>query len=283
MYGYGTGTYTLTVSLVDDHCDTAEDGPGVASDRAALVALYKATEGRSWTTRTNWLSGRSLDEWYGVTTNNGGRVTGLNLSSNSVYGALPAELGDLTKLRELRLADNPLRGPIPAELGDLSNLRVLNLGSQGRGSLNGPIPAALGNLTNLESLDLSSNDLTGPIPAWLGDLTNLRALNLWSNELTGPIPAWLGDLANLEYLSLGWNELTGPIPANLTNLNQSQGGMCICLRRGIVLGIRELDRLSGWPARPGSCRPFPAPTAPDRLDGVPGFPAWLGDLVPTWK
>ena len=221
VYGYGTGTYTLTVShstIVDDHGDTAEDGPGVASDRAALVALYNAMEGGSWTTRTNWLSGRPLDEWYGVTTNNGGRVTGLNLSSNSVYGALPAELGDLTKLRELRLADNPLRGPIPAELGDLSNLRVLNLGSQGRGSLNGPIPAALGNLTNLESLDLSSNELTGPIPAWLGDLTNLRALNLWSNELTGPIPAWLGDLANLEYLSLGWNELTGPIPAKLGDL-----------------------------------------------------------------
>ena len=90
------------------------------------------------------------------------------LVQQCVWGA-PAELGDLTKLRELRLADNPLRGPIPAELGDLSNLRVLNLGSQGRGSLNGPIPAALGNLTNLESLDLSSNDLTGPIPAWLGE------------------------------------------------------------------------------------------------------------------
>ena len=98
VYGYGTGTYTLTVShstIVDDHGDTAEDGPGVASDRAALVALYNAMEGGSWSTRTNWLSGRSLDEWYGVTTNNGGRVTGLNLSSNSVYGALPAELGDL--------------------------------------------------------------------------------------------------------------------------------------------------------------------------------------------
>ena len=38
--GYGTGTYTLTVSIVDDHGDTAEDGVGVASDRAALVALY---------------------------------------------------------------------------------------------------------------------------------------------------------------------------------------------------------------------------------------------------
>ena len=217
--GYRTGTYTLTVSIVDDHGDTAADGVGVASDRAALVALYNATEGGSWITRTNWLSGRPLDEWHGVTTDSGGRVTALNLSSNSLKGALPAALGDLTNLESLRLSDNSLTGPIPAELGDLTNLRALNLGSEGRGKLTGPIPAALGNLTNLESLDLSSNDLTGSIPAWLGDLSNLRALNLWSNELTGRIPAALGNLTNLESLWLGWNELTGPIPAWLGDLS----------------------------------------------------------------
>ena len=112
--GYGIGTYTLTVSIVDDHGDTAEDGVGVASDRAALVALYNATEGGSWTTRTNWLSGRPLDEWHGVTTDSDGRVTALNLSSNSLYGALPAALGDLTNLESLRLSDNPLTwGPHP--------------------------------------------------------------------------------------------------------------------------------------------------------------------------
>ena len=187
--GYGIGTYTLTVSIVDDRGDTAEDGGSVAPDRAALVALYNATEGGSWTTRTNWLSGRPLDEWHGVTTDSDGRVTELNLSFNSVKGALPAELGDLTNLESLRLSENPLTGPIPAELGDLTNLRELHLGSQGYSRLTGPIPAALGDLTNLESLVLNNNELTGPIPAELGDLTNLRELNLWSNELTGPIPA----------------------------------------------------------------------------------------------
>ena len=217
--GFGIGTYTLTVSLVDDHGDTAEDGVGVASDRAALVALYNAMEGGSWTTRTNWLSGRPLDEWHGVTTDSGGRVTALNLSSNSLDGALPAALGDLTNLESLRLSENPLTGRIPAELGDLTNLRELHLGSQGYGRLTGPIPAALGDLTNLESLVLSNNELTGPIPAWLGDLTNLVVLNLWSNQLTGPIPAELGDLSNLESLVLGWNELTGPIPAWLGDLS----------------------------------------------------------------
>ena len=184
--GYGVGTYTLTVSIVDDHGDMAEDGGSVASDRAALVALYNATEGGSWTTRTNWLSGRPLDEWHGVTTDSDGRVIALNLLSNSLDGALPAALGDL------------------------ANLKFLDLG--GGNQLTGPIPAALGDLTNLESLDLGSNQLTGPIPAALGDLTNLESLDLESNQLTGPIPAALGDLTNLESLWLVRRRL-GPCPS----------------------------------------------------------------------
>ena len=224
--GYGTGTYTLTVSpptRVNDHDDTAEDGPGVASDRAALVALHNATQGVSWYTRTNWLSVRPLDEWHGVTTRSDGRVTALNLSSNHLNGALPAALGDLTNLESLQLYNNSIIGRIPAQLGDLTNLRELNLGSDGYSRLTGPIPTALGDLTNLESLILNNNELTGPIPATLGHLYNLRELNLWSNNLTGPVPAWLYDLPNLESLSLGWNELTGPVPAWLGDLSNLVG------------------------------------------------------------
>ena len=88
---------TPTVVIVDDQ------GGSVASDRAALAALYNATEGGSWNTRTNWLSGRPLDEWHGVTTDSCGRVTALNLVSNRLVGALPAALGDLTNLRTLIL------------------------------------------------------------------------------------------------------------------------------------------------------------------------------------
>ena len=213
--GYGTGTYTLTVSIVDDHGDTAEDGVGVASDRAALVALYNATEGGSWTTRTNWLSGRPLDEWHGVTTDSGGRVTALNLSSNSLYGALPAALGDLTNLESLVLSSNELTGPIPAWLGDLSNLVELALPVD---QLTGPIPAELGDLSNLQWLGLSFNYLTGPIPAELGDLSNLEFLDLGTNRLTGPIPAELSNLSNLSELQLLGNQLTGCVPVGLRDV-----------------------------------------------------------------
>ena len=170
VVGYGVGTYTLTVSIVDDHGDTAEDGGSVASDRAALVALYNATEGGSWITRTNWLSGRPLDEWHGVTTDSDGRVIALNFSSNDLEGALPAALGDLTNLRALWL---------------------------GRNELTGPIPAALGDLTNLESLVLSNNELTGPIPAWLNLWRVLEPPGATRDHRTTPPPAgdWLGSMS----------------------------------------------------------------------------------------
>ena len=43
-----------------------------SDDRAVLVALYKATDGPNWTNKENWLSAALVDEWYGVTSNDGG-------------------------------------------------------------------------------------------------------------------------------------------------------------------------------------------------------------------
>ena len=174
----------LTVSLPEVSPDTNDSG-SVASDRAALVAVYNATGGATWLTSTNWLSDRPLDAWHGVITNSDGRVAELWLWGNNLRGPIPAELGDLTELQTLDLRSNALTGPIPPELGDLTNLRRLYLGSN---RLTGPIPAELGDLVNLESLSLSNNGLTGPVPAWLGALTDLESLRLEFNRLTGPIP-----------------------------------------------------------------------------------------------
>ncbi len=186
------------------------------TDRAALVALYNATDGANWKTNTNWNSSAPLREWHGVFTDAAGRVDSLALGTNLLSGSIPAELGDLTNLKYLALNNNSLSGSIPAELGDLTNLRELYLREN---NLTGSIPAALGDLTNLEWLSLYNNGLTGSIPAELGKLTSLEVLYLQSNSLSGSIPAELGDLTNLEQLYLGSNSLTGSIPAALENLD----------------------------------------------------------------
>ena len=221
-------------------------------DSLALVALYNSTNGNGWEDNTNWLSNEPIDDWYGVTVQNG-RVTQLNLYQNTLTGTIPAGIGDLTALTSLNFGSgsstypdtNHLTGSIPAEIGNLINMTSLNLYYN---DLSGIIPSEISNLTNLTTLDLSSNDLNGEIsdivsylnslpslsylniggneisgiiPTEIGNLTNLTTLYLYSNQLSGIIPTEIGNLTNLTTLSLYSNELTGEIPTeigNLTNL-----------------------------------------------------------------
>ena len=94
----------------------------VNTDRAALVALYNATNGSSWKKDTNWLGNRPLGEWLGVSTDADGRVAELWLRNNQLTGSIPSELGNLDNLVVLALHSNQLTGSIPSELGNLDNL-----------------------------------------------------------------------------------------------------------------------------------------------------------------
>ena len=226
---------------------------GAALARAALVALYNATDGPNWSVNTNWLSDRPISDWAGVYTDRSGRVSSLSLRRNGLNGPIPAELAGLAGLQGLDLAANDLSGPIPAWLGNLAGLEWLNLSGN---ELSGPIPPALGSLADLEVLNLSGNELSGPIPPALGSLADLEVLNLSGNELSGPIPPALGSLAGLEVLNLSGNQLSGPVPAWLGNLrglnelhlsgNELSGPIPTALGnlsdlRELGLGANELD------------------------------------------
>ena len=166
--------------------ELAQAQTSIATDRAALVAIYNATDGPNWRTDTYWLSDRPLGEWYRVITDGNGRVTSLNLRGNLMSGEIPPELGSLSNLEWLDLSSNQLSGEIPPELGSLSNLRWLDLNGN---QLSGEIPPELGSLSNLERLDLGNNQLlSGEIPPELGSLSNLERLYLHGNQLSGEIP-----------------------------------------------------------------------------------------------
>ena len=188
------------------------------SDRVALVALYRATGGDNWTNNAKWLTAAPLGDWYGVETNEQGRVTGLRLGGwdeaarefigNGLVGSLPPEIGTLSDLRRLEIGGNGgLTGPIPFELSSLADLEALHLQANG---LTGSIPAGLGRLTNLEKLLLGSNPLGGQVPPELGNLTRLRDLELRHTMLSSPLPEGLVRLSNLNWLALDGSGLCVP-------------------------------------------------------------------------
>ena len=161
---------------------TANEPP----DRAALVALYNATGGATWTDNTNWLSAEALSEWHGVSTDTDGRVTGLILTNNQLTGTIPPELGGLTNLQLLWLQDNQLTGTIPAELGDLTSLQELLLFKQ---SVDGDDPGGAGGLD--QSPVLSRRQwVDGDDPAGAGGLDQSPVPVSPRQSVDGDDPAW---------------------------------------------------------------------------------------------
>ena len=244
-----TATSTATAT------PSGEGGGGVSvaePGRATLEALYDATGGADWLTDTNWLTDAPLGDWHGVTVDEEGRVTALELSGNRLTGRIPSPLSELTGLTALSLDGNWLWGPIPAELADLENLTTLSLSSN---NLGGEIPPVLGGLSQLTELSLADNDLQGPIPAELGNLTNLTTLSLSENGLSGPIPPELGRLSQLTELSLGGNRLREGIPVelgSLTSLTRLSFESTDRSLKGRAAGLPESS--AGVPAFAGRCR-----------------------------
>ena len=223
-------------TFVDTVANPMEAGANndLVDDCQALVAIQN-----HWAAvdaNRKWPSSHSLRTWgvgakekitaWDNVTLTFGRVSDLDLgvafsssdpseSNLSIHGTLPAELGNLTALNDLRLNRNVLIGNIPQEIGNL-DLNELNLSAN---RLTGTIPTQLGNLTKLAIFNLSNNQLTGTIPTQLGSFTSATYFDLSDNRLSGTIPTQLGSLTRAVNLSLNNNLLTGTIPQQLSGLS----------------------------------------------------------------
>ena len=260
----GVGTVGIEPSAVRG--SYSRDVPATpAVQRTALVALYNATDGSNWTRNTNWNTTAPVRDWYGVTTDEAGSVTDLYLFRNSLSGAIPAQIGDLTALGTLDLSWNDLSGSVPTQIGNLTSLRRLELDFN---DLSGPLTAEIGNLIGLVVLDLSDNGFVGLIPDWIGDLTALGTLDLSDNELPGPFPTQIRELTRLSRLDLSDTGLTGSIPTWINDLTQLQ-----------ALSLSYNSNLSGpIPAQIGSLSHLSELYAYDSdLSGA--IPAEIGNLT----
>ena len=94
----------------------------------------------------------------------------MNLDDNQLT-SVPAEIGQLTSLRELDLSGNQLTS-VPAEIGQLTSLRSWTSPQSADERAGGDRAAHVA-----EELDLDDNQLTS-VPAEIGQLTSLTELYL---------------------------------------------------------------------------------------------------------
>ncbi|MEN8123059.1 MAG: T9SS type A sorting domain-containing protein [Bacteroidota bacterium] len=161
------------------------------SEYNALISFYNSLNGENWKNNENWLDtiNHSVNDWYGITVRDG-HVTDISLQNNNLLGNIPAEIGNLSLLKNLYLNHNNINGTIPTTMEQLNHLQVLSLSNNG---IEGPIPLEMGNMTSLSYLDLERNNIgyfpngspraEWQIPEELNNLPLLKSLLLAYNYL----------------------------------------------------------------------------------------------------
>ena len=177
----GTATVTITARDTEGQAIrqttvvTVKPEPhGLPEERAALEVFYESTDGPGWTRSTNWKTAAALGQWHGVTTDVEGRVIWLDLQGNSLSGAIPPELGNLTHLSYLALNGNELSETIPPELGNLARLVDMYIHHN---QLTGELPASLTNLRQLRVFWFQDNaglcvPTTKEFQDWMNEIKN---------------------------------------------------------------------------------------------------------------
>lgn len=193
----GTATITATAQGASGRSTITV----VNSDRTALTALYAATGGSSWRTKTNWLSDEPMATWHGVVGNAYDRVIELRLQDNDLSGEIPPELGQLSFLRELVLNENAgLSGELPSSIAELQALRVFLV--NGTGLCVPPEPRLLSWLDGLNRvriprcspeivlahLSQAVQSRAFPVPLVAGDRALLRVFPIASRATETGIP-----------------------------------------------------------------------------------------------
>ncbi|XP_027907881.1 receptor-like protein 7 [Vigna unguiculata] len=198
---------------------------------------------------------QSIDccNWSGVTCDEEGRVTGIDLSGELIGGGFDdsSVVFSLQHLQKLNLAGNNFSSAIPSGFNKLENLTYLNLSWSG---FEGQIPVEISQMTRLVTLDLSSfSSLTGHglklenpnLRKLVQNLTSIRQLYLdgvsisdagheWSSalmplrdlqevrmsqcNLSGPLEPSLASLENLSVIVLDANNLSSEVPETFANL-----------------------------------------------------------------
>jgi len=179
-----------------------------AKQRAALIDFYNALNGVNWTHKENWCTDAPLNEWYGVTVDNG-KVIGLTLGVNGdIEGEVPASIADLEFVTSFNLQRATLTGQSLTNICALKNLSFLVLTNC---EFEEELPAVFYTLENLVSAYFINSLLKGTLSSDISKMTKLTYLNMLSCQLSGTLPQSLATMTNLKYLVLSHNQFSGDV------------------------------------------------------------------------
>lgn len=220
-----TITFTQDSTGLTQSVALAQKGiPALLTDRStdslALIALYKAFDGRNLFPDL-WDLKKELQHWEGVKIDSlpdgtpiaGGRVIGLVFENQDAKGEIPTELGNLRELKSLTLTLNRVKGAVPNSLSFIKGLKKMSLkGSWGITSL----PKDIGLISDLEVLDIEGTSVA-ELPESLSRCEKLKELNAASfyekvkEKLKGDLSKILVNKPALKQVVLGTTELTGDL------------------------------------------------------------------------
>ncbi|MYD56571.1 MAG: hypothetical protein F4246_06115 [Rhodothermaceae bacterium] len=175
--------------------------PGLI-ERLTLIELYNKMKGASWTNAAGWGSNSPLEDWYGVTVEEG-RVTELSLPNNAIKGSIQGEVANLTQVEVFNLANNALIGSLPGEISLLRELTELRV--NGNTDLEGIFGRDLTKLDKLEVLHFEGTLIcASPAPmfqAWyagIGDVNGVICGNPPAVRLSVPAAYLTQSIQTLE-------------------------------------------------------------------------------------
>ena len=166
-----------------------------------------------------------------------GVVTGLDLSSLSLVGVLPASLRWVDTLQSLSLASNSFSGSLPRSWSTLTALTLLRADSN---SLSASIPDAWSTMGSLLQLNLGYNSLTGTLPPALpSGMTSLTRLIATDNaDMCGPYPG-------------SWTSTLVASSGTLLGNTCAQTSGLIALKNAVT--VATWPSLSGWTVSTDPC------------------------------
>ena len=172
-------------ATLEGFLDGLDAGWDTCNERDALVTFYNALDGPNWVNTLAgtdpWNTPADHCTWFGVECGGNGRVQALDLESNALAGAVPADIDAFPLVVRLSLFDNAITF-IPSTVGSLTRLGVLYLD----GNQLTAVPVELAAATALFELWLNNNAITF-VPAEIGSLPLLDNLYLQANALDGDV------------------------------------------------------------------------------------------------